>query len=156
MAYSSDSSSSEDLGAALDYLDVVAEEEITMAAWYSERRSEDEGYRDGDNSAEDLITVTARAYQLEMLEASLRENVIVAMDTGSGKTQVYDLSGIYCIVTPRLTVHRAVLRIKTELEKMSPDKVRPSTYSLSHKYLLTGKLDHLVSCTNCATVYPTI
>ncbi|CCC07555.1 unnamed protein product [Sordaria macrospora k-hell] len=43
--------------------------------------------------------LTARAYQLEMFEASLRQNIIVAMDTGSGKTQV------------------AVLRIARELEQ---------------------------------------
>ncbi|KXX79980.1 Dicer-like protein 2 [Madurella mycetomatis] len=46
-----------------------------------------------------LVTMTARAYQIEMLEESLKQNIIVAMDTGSGKTQV------------------AVLRIKAELER---------------------------------------
>ncbi|KAI5457385.1 hypothetical protein BGZ63DRAFT_364976 [Mariannaea sp. PMI_226] len=46
-----------------------------------------------------------RAYQLEMLDQSLQRNVIVAMDTGSGKTQV------------------AVLRIKAELEKSSYGKL---------------------------------
>ncbi|KAH7080602.1 hypothetical protein BKA63DRAFT_506762 [Paraphoma chrysanthemicola] len=30
----------------------------------------------------------ARSYQLEMLERSLEGNVIVAMDTGSGKTEM--------------------------------------------------------------------
>ncbi|OAA33980.1 hypothetical protein ISF_10042 [Cordyceps fumosorosea ARSEF 2679] len=30
----------------------------------------------------------ARAYQLEMLDHSLKQNVIVAMDTGSGKTRI--------------------------------------------------------------------
>lgn len=35
--------------------------------------------------------VMARAYQLEMLDASLKENIIVAMDTGSGKTQMFEL-----------------------------------------------------------------
>lgn len=50
-------------------------------------------------------TMSARAYQLEMLQQSLKRNVIVVMDTGSGKTQV------------------AVLRIKAELEKSSPDKI---------------------------------
>ncbi|KAK3955498.1 hypothetical protein QBC32DRAFT_333303 [Pseudoneurospora amorphoporcata] len=43
--------------------------------------------------------LTARAYQIEMFEASLKQNIIVAMDTGSGKTQV------------------AVLRIARELEQ---------------------------------------
>ncbi|KAK7429062.1 Dicer-like protein 2 [Neonectria magnoliae] len=32
--------------------------------------------------------MSSRAYQLEMLDQSLQRNVIVAMDTGSGKTQV--------------------------------------------------------------------
>ncbi|KAJ5101267.1 hypothetical protein NUU61_003489 [Penicillium alfredii] len=46
-----------------------------------------------------------REYQLEMLEASRKQNIIVAMDTGSGKT------------------HIAVLRIIAELETCSPDKL---------------------------------
>ncbi|KAJ5718630.1 hypothetical protein N7488_004276 [Penicillium malachiteum] len=46
-----------------------------------------------------------RGYQLEMLEASLQQNIIVAMDTGSGKTQI------------------AVLRIMAELEISGPDKI---------------------------------
>ncbi|KAK4152741.1 hypothetical protein C8A00DRAFT_15990 [Chaetomidium leptoderma] len=45
------------------------------------------------------VTMTARAYQVEMLEESLKQNIIVAMDTGSGKTQV------------------AILRIQAELEQ---------------------------------------
>ncbi|KAI1325853.1 RNase3 domain-containing protein [Xylariaceae sp. FL0255] len=49
----------------------------------------------------DQTTIHARAYQMEMFEESLRRNIIVAMDTGSGKTQV------------------AVLRIKAELDKSS-------------------------------------
>ncbi|KAK5710637.1 Dicer-like protein 2, partial [Elasticomyces elasticus] len=47
----------------------------------------------------------SRNYQLEMLEASLKENVIIAMDTGSGKT------------------HVAILRILTMLENTPPDKI---------------------------------
>ncbi|KAI3317473.1 RNase3 domain-containing protein [Xylariaceae sp. AK1471] len=50
---------------------------------------------------EEQIIIHARAYQIEMLEESLKQNIIVAMDTGSGKTQV------------------AVLRIQAELEKRS-------------------------------------
>ncbi|PFH58992.1 hypothetical protein XA68_12944 [Ophiocordyceps unilateralis] len=49
--------------------------------------------------------ISPRAYQLEMLERSLKGNVIVVMDTGSGKTQV------------------AVMRINIELERASPDKI---------------------------------
>ena len=43
--------------------------------------------------------VKLRSYQTEMLETSLQKNVIVAMDTGSGKT------------------HIAVARIQVELER---------------------------------------
>lgn len=32
---------------------------------------------------------TLRSYQAEMVEESLKSNIIVAMDTGSGKTQMY-------------------------------------------------------------------
>ncbi|KAJ6117880.1 hypothetical protein N7523_005778 [Penicillium sp. IBT 18751x] len=46
-----------------------------------------------------------RGYQLEMLEASRQQNIIVAMDTGSGKT------------------HIAVLRIIDELEGRDPGKL---------------------------------
>lgn len=45
-----------------------------------------------------------RGYQQEMLEASLRRNVVIAMDTGAGKT------------------HIAVLRMKIEAER-EPRKV---------------------------------
>ncbi|KAK4678476.1 LOW QUALITY PROTEIN: Dicer-like protein 2 [Podospora pseudoanserina] len=34
------------------------------------------------------VIMTARAYQVEMFQESLQRNIIVAMDTGSGKTQV--------------------------------------------------------------------
>ncbi|KJZ70376.1 hypothetical protein HIM_10220 [Hirsutella minnesotensis 3608] len=60
---------------------------------------------------DDLVDVEApasispRGYQLEMLDLSLQEDVIVVMDTGSGKTQV------------------AVLRIKAELERASSEKI---------------------------------
>jgi ERCC4-related helicase len=40
-----------------------------------------------------------RGYQQEMLDESLRRNVVIALDTGSGKT------------------HIAVLRMKVELER---------------------------------------
>jgi ERCC4-related helicase len=33
-------------------------------------------------------TFRLRSYQAEMVEASLQENIIVAMDTGSGKTHM--------------------------------------------------------------------
>ena len=47
----------------------------------------------------------ARGYQQEMLEESLHNNIIIALDTGSGKT------------------HIAVLRLKHEMER-EPTKVR--------------------------------
>jgi hypothetical protein len=48
---------------------------------------------------------TSRSYQLELLEESLRRNIIIALDTGSGKT------------------HIAVLRIKAEVLERETRKV---------------------------------
>jgi ERCC4-related helicase len=61
------------------------------------------------SESEDAIPTT-RGYQQEMLEESLRGNIIIALDTGSGKT------------------HIAVLRIKIEVERQ-PTKVRNSMQS---------------------------
>ncbi|KAI8934646.1 Dicer-like protein 2 [Plenodomus lindquistii] len=47
-----------------------------------------------------------RSYQAEMVEESLEKNLIVVMDTGSGKT------------------HIAIERTRAELETCKPDKVR--------------------------------
>ncbi|KAI1083944.1 hypothetical protein F5B20DRAFT_526111 [Whalleya microplaca] len=58
-----------------------------------------------EEQVKDSNIIHARAYQLEMFEESLRRNIIVAMETGSGKTQV------------------AVLRIQAELERSPPDKI---------------------------------
>ncbi|KAG5946219.1 hypothetical protein E4U59_004274 [Claviceps monticola] len=49
--------------------------------------------------------LSSRAYQLEMLDQSMKQNAIVVMDTGSGKT------------------HVAVLRIKAELQSCDPKKI---------------------------------
>ncbi|PBP20089.1 RNase3 domain-containing protein [Diplocarpon rosae] len=49
--------------------------------------------------------IKARPYQKEMLEESVKRNVIVAMDTGSGKT------------------HIAVMRMQHELEHMSSNQI---------------------------------
>jgi len=49
--------------------------------------------------------VKLRSYQQEMLDESLKRNVIVAMDTGSGKT------------------HVAIARIQAELERSQPGKL---------------------------------
>ena len=46
-----------------------------------------------------------RGYQLEMLAESLERNIIVAMDTGSGKTLI------------------AIMRIQAELQRCAPDKL---------------------------------
>ena len=46
------------------------------------------------NGSEELPAkygLTPRSYQLEMVEESMRKNIIVAMDTGSGKTLMYSL-----------------------------------------------------------------
>ncbi len=85
------------------------------------------------------VTMTARAYQLEMLEKSLEKNIIVAvcpasclvsmppadllpsqMDTGSGKTQVFVWNNSLLVRT-MLTLPSAILRIQKELERR--DKV---------------------------------
>jgi endoribonuclease Dicer len=55
-----------------------------------------------------LSTPQTRGYQQEMLDESLQKNIIIALDTGSGKT------------------HIAVLRMKIEAERESR-KVRYST-----------------------------
>ncbi|KAF3765860.1 dicer-like endonuclease [Cryphonectria parasitica EP155] len=109
MAYYTDSSSSE----SEDFEDVinqvVAEEDITGAAWYDGHLSEEDSPggkpRPKEQLPKDIVKMDARAYQLEMLEASLKENIICAMDTGSGKT------------------HVAILRIKAELEEMPEGQV---------------------------------
>ncbi|PHH72273.1 hypothetical protein CDD80_4653 [Ophiocordyceps camponoti-rufipedis] len=64
-----------------------------------------EAARDVSSQAPAAQAMSPRAYQLEMLQRSLEGNVIVVMDTGSGKTQV------------------AVMRIKIELDNGSPDKI---------------------------------
>ncbi|KLU89680.1 dicer-like protein 2, partial [Magnaporthiopsis poae ATCC 64411] len=48
--------------------------------------------------------MSPRVYQLELFQASMEQNIIVSMDTGSGKTQV------------------AVLRIRSELERIDDNK----------------------------------
>ncbi|KAH8807749.1 ATP-dependent helicase dcl2 [Xylogone sp. PMI_703] len=58
-----------------------------------------------DEPGDKIPIETSRAYQLEMYEASMRGNVIVVMDTGSGKT------------------HVAKLRIQAELERCPVHKL---------------------------------
>ncbi|KAM0814966.1 putative Dicer-like protein 2 [Seiridium cardinale] len=59
----------------------------------------------GDRDVQEEAVLHARAYQVEMFEESLKQNIIVAMDTGSGKTQI------------------AVLRMQAELERSPPGKL---------------------------------
>ncbi|KAI0016621.1 hypothetical protein F4780DRAFT_669124 [Xylariomycetidae sp. FL0641] len=99
-----ESSGSEDLVISKDSVPLSLEESQAM-----EKSPTTEGYsrppEDADTEfTEEQVVRHARAYQIEMFEASLKENIIVAMDTGSGKTQV------------------AVMRIQAELEKPS-DKI---------------------------------
>jgi endoribonuclease Dicer len=54
----------------------------------------------------------SRGYQLEMLEESLKRNIIIALETGAGKT------------------HIAVLRMKIETERESPKVCAPLRYVL--------------------------
>src|SRR6266498_1196656 len=53
---------------------------------------------------DDEIKIRSRGYQLEMLEASMRRNIIIAMDTGSGKT------------------HIAILRMMAEIDRCPSGK----------------------------------
>lgn len=85
MAHYSDPSDWEDFEEVLS--NAVPEEVVTGLLSSAEGSSEEDD-KSRDESPGDAAKLTSRAYQLEMLEASLKENVIVAMDTGSGKTQV--------------------------------------------------------------------
>lgn len=88
MAYYSDSSDSYDSDGLEDAINhIIAEEETIRASWAAAGNQEDDE-SPGEEGPGNAAKLTSRAYQLEMLEASLKENVIVAMDTGSGKTQV--------------------------------------------------------------------
>ncbi|KAI1097702.1 hypothetical protein F4804DRAFT_326752 [Jackrogersella minutella] len=58
-----------------------------------------------EDQTTDSVVIHAREYQLEMFEQSLKRNIIVAMETGTGKTQV------------------AILRIQAELERSPSDKI---------------------------------
>ena len=58
-----------------------------------------------EDAVKPKIGITPRSYQLEMLEESLKRNIIVAMDTGSGKTAI------------------AIMRMQAELENVSSDNV---------------------------------
>lgn len=59
-----------------------------------------------------IPTVEPRKYQLEMLEESLRRNIIIALDTGAGKTYI------------------AILRMKHEIERESRKVCAPLLYTM--------------------------
>lgn len=88
MVYYSDSSSESETGLEDAITNVVEEGDVSKATWYAERNSDDLDSPPAEEQLQAPLKMTARAYQLEMLEASLKENIICAMDTGSGKTQV--------------------------------------------------------------------
>ena|SRR5882762_1264199 len=74
-----------------------------------------------------------RGYQQEMLEESLTNNLIIALDTGSGKTRI------------------AVLRMKIEAERETK-KVKHwvyNPYCRRYLYIMAG---FLVLCTYCGIV----
>ena len=62
----------------------------------SQASSQDDNTIENDSTT---TTIHTRAYQQELLDESLQRNIIIALDTGSGKT------------------HIAVLRIKHEVER---------------------------------------
>lgn len=67
-----------------------------------------------------------RGYQREMLEESFKKNIIIALDTGSGKTRI------------------AILRIKAEVERQP---VKASIYGLQEVERLTdASVGVLVPC----------
>lgn len=88
--YSDSSSDSEGLEGLEDAIEqLLMDEDVTKALWYGQRSFEDLSEDEEQaEQQEELVVIAARAYQIEMLEASLRQNIICAMDTGSGKTQV--------------------------------------------------------------------
>lgn len=93
--------------------------------------------KDGNDTELDAPTsriVHTRAYQQELLDESRHRNIVIALDTGSGKT------------------HIAVLRMKHEVEHES-HKVRlsPHTSNLSFHHILPsiGLVVHSADCGPC-------
>ncbi|KAH0835062.1 Dicer-like protein 2 [Fonsecaea pedrosoi] len=52
----------------------------------------------------DQITARTRSYQLEMFERSMQENIIVAMDTGSGKTHMLTITLLVWFLAPHVAL----------------------------------------------------
>lgn len=67
-------------------------------------------YKDASTVSVSTLPLT-RGYQQELLEESLKRNIIIALDTGAGKT------------------HIAVLRMKMEVLEREPTKVNLSPLS---------------------------
>lgn len=80
------------------------DDSVPIASVHLDASVQENSPKNSIDPLESQVIMHARAYQVEMFEKSLKQNIIVAMDTGSGKTQV------------------AVLRIQAELEKPS-DKI---------------------------------
>ncbi|KAL8397756.1 hypothetical protein RB594_004458 [Gaeumannomyces avenae] len=85
----------------LGHHDVVEEHEDSASPTTGGARLHDSA---GPGTPAPRTSMTPRVYQLELFQASMEQNIIVSMDTGSGKTQV------------------AVLRIISELERTDADK----------------------------------
>ncbi|KYK58403.1 Dicer-like protein 2 [Drechmeria coniospora] len=101
-AGSSDSLSGESFLEAISPSPIIREF-VSAAAHVASSNASNVDHASSQMAASDIVN--PRAYQREMLDQSLKQNVIVVMDTGSGKTQV------------------AVLRIKAELERCGHDKM---------------------------------
>ena len=71
-----------------------------------------------------IQTIETRKYQLEMLEESLRRNIIIALDTGAGKT------------------HIAVLRMKHEIDRESPKVCAPLPHAMFSTCQCRGQIAH--------------
>ncbi|CAL3972823.1 unnamed protein product [Diplocarpon coronariae] len=87
---------------------------LVLSQNFTEVQSPDDGidafFSDAESSPildlnDGPLVIKARPYQMEMLEESVKRNIIVAMDTGSGKT------------------HIAVMRMQHELEHMSSNQI---------------------------------
>lgn len=122
--------------------------------------NEVDDFSSDDDSPASLIlddgipAIKPRPYQLEMVQESLSKNIIIAMDTGSGKTHWYFCSYLFnfsflyyfhlcgaelakcdqVLILILLTLPQAnsllrcsaVMRIQYELERTHPGQVRPS------------------------------
>lgn len=82
--YSNSSSESEDLDDIVT--EVIARENITVAPWYDKRISEETG--PPLNHLKDPVKMAARAYQTEMFEASLKENMCVRLLASNPKSLI--------------------------------------------------------------------